>query len=411
MNEISSADPKRANGGTMRLGWSVIAWIALIALIAVIAMVAGIPVVRRMTSPSKEVLFQKGLERVSRGDIVSAREMIRSLHANGAPEMALLVQARVLLAKGFLQPAIDSLEDVEGGADIVKMKLLVQGEAAYRMGQHSETEAALIEVLAIDSQCVDAHRLLAASYYDIGAVHAAIHHLTQTAQLSPRDPRPHRLLALIHKDYELFDEAIPLYKESLRRGPDQPDRDDLLFEMASCQVKMRQPREALNTLAMGRDGVHENVLRAECQLGLGDIEEARTLIVKVTKNEADNLDAMVLLGTILLEDGDATGAAEVLLRASTKYPKDYLCHFKLAQAFTKMERLDDARQEREIAEQIRTLRKEFAELHQVAWDNPEDPKVRLRLAALAAELLRPDLEQVWLHAAAAVGEIVFQPQP
>ena len=86
---------------------------------------------------------------------------------------------------------------------------------------------------------------------------------------------------------------------------------------------------------MGRDGIHENVLRAECQLGLGDIEEARTLIVKVTKNEADNLDAMVLLGTILLEDGDATGAAEVLLRASTKYPKDYLCHFKLAQAFTK----------------------------------------------------------------------------
>ena len=82
MNEISSADPKRANGGTMRLGWSVIAWIALITLIAVIAMVtivAGSAVVRRMTSPSKEVLFQKGLERVSRGDIVSAREMIRSL--------------------------------------------------------------------------------------------------------------------------------------------------------------------------------------------------------------------------------------------------------------------------------------------------------------------------------------------
>lgn len=52
----------------MRLGWSVIT------LIAVIAMVAGIPVVRRMTSPSKEVLFQKGLERVSRGDIVSAEK-------------------------------------------------------------------------------------------------------------------------------------------------------------------------------------------------------------------------------------------------------------------------------------------------------------------------------------------------
>jgi hypothetical protein len=48
------------------------------------------------------------------------------------------------------------------------------------------------------------------------------------------------------------------------------------------------------------------------------------------------------------------------------------------------------------------VRKEFADLHQAAWDRPGDVQVRLRLATLAQELDRPDLADVWLRSAAAL---------
>ena len=54
------------------------------------------------------------------------------------------------------------------------------------------------------------------------------------------------------------------------------------------------------------------------------------------------------------------------------------------------------------AERIRALRRTFADLHQEAWAHPGDADVRRRLATMAADLDRPDLEQVWLEAAAAV---------
>ena len=72
-----------------------------------------------------------------------------------------------------------------------------------------------------------------------------------------------------------------------------------------------------------------------------------------------------------------------------------------------MPRNDAARAE---AERIRALRREFADLHQEAWAKPGDADVRRRLAAMAAELDRPDLEQVWLEAAEAV-EVLRKPAP
>jgi len=63
---------------------------------------------------------------------------------------------------------------------------------------------------------------------------------------------------------------------------------------------------------------------------------------------------------------------------------------------------DEAAGERAEAERIRALRREFADLHQEAWNAPGDAAVRRRLAARAAELGRPDLERVWLDAAEAI---------
>jgi thioredoxin-like negative regulator of GroEL len=104
----------------------------------------------------------------------------------------------------------------------------------------------------------------------------------------------------------------------------------------------------------------------------------------------------------LLEEAKYDEAIETLQRAVASNPRDYMAHFKLAQAYAQADQPKLAAAEQATAEKIRRIRKEFSDLHQVAWNNPHDIRTRLRLAQLAKELGREDLEQTWLKSAAAL---------
>jgi tetratricopeptide (TPR) repeat protein len=360
--------------------------------------------------PAVADLFRAGFAAAGVGDARPARRAIRELRGRGAAPAADVVEARLLVARGFVQPALDGLAAINAaaldagpaGAAVRRGSLIVLAEAAARAGRHADVTNILEPLVAEAPDDVDAHRLLAASWYDIGAIDPAIHHLRETARLAPRDPRPHRLLGLIHNDYERYEDAIGFYEESLRRGPDQPDRDELLLELAACQSKALAHEAALATLDRAPRGTAADLLRAECLVALGRIAEARGLVAAALAASPADLAALVLEGTILLEDGRAADAAAALSRAIGGHPHDYVARVKLAQALDRAGRADDAAREREAAARIRGLREEFAELHREAWDHPRDPRVRTRLAETAAALGRPDLAEVWRAAAAAL---------
>src|SRR5690606_3901336 len=106
-------------------------------------------------------------------------------------------------------------------------------------------ESVLREAVALDDKQADAHRWLAATYFDLGAMHDAQRHLATVSELAPDDPRPSRLRGLIYKDYEKYTRAVEEYEETLRR---QPDQKDVLFELAFCLAKLRQLDRALALL-------------------------------------------------------------------------------------------------------------------------------------------------------------------
>lgn len=358
-------------------------------------------------APTPMALATEAWEAVDRQDGAAARRAIRSLKDRGAAGLAGVVQARLLVARGFSRPALDLLAalpaDKTGAddADLLRFVHLVRGEAAYRLHLYPLAEQELNAVLAATPDSVDAHRLLAAMTYDAGAIPAAIEHLEATARLAPNDPRPKRLLGLIHNDYERYPEAVEHYEESLRRSPDQADRNEVLVELAGSLVKLHRHREALATLDELAGGAAD-LLRAECLLAIGDRGAARGIVNRILETSPDALGALLLEGSIDLEDGNPQGAVRPLERAVAKHPRDYLVRLKLAQAYAGAGREADADAARAEAERIRALRRTFADLHQEAWARPGDADVRRRLAEMAAALDRPDLERVWLEAAAAV---------
>lgn len=354
-------------------------------------------------------LAKAAWEAVDRQDAAAARKAIRSLKERGAAGVAAVVQARLLVARGFSRPALDLLAALPADAigaddgDLRRYVHLVRGEAAYRLRLYPFAERELSAVLAATPDSVDAHRLLAAMTYDAGVIPAAIEHLEATARLAPDDPRPKRLLGLIHYDYERYPEAVEHYEESLRRAPDQADRDEVLVELAGSLVKLHRHREALLTLdkLSGRRNAAD-LLRAESLLAIGDRAAARAIVDRILETSPDDLGALVLEGSIDLEDGKPEEALAALERGVARHPKDYLARLKLAQAYAGCGREAEAEAARAEAERIRALRRTFADLHQEAWGRPGDADVRRRLAKMAADLDRPDLEEVWLEAAAAV---------
>ena len=360
-----------------------------------------------VAAPTPMALATAAWEAVDREDGAAARQAIRSLKERGAAGLAGVVQARLLVARGFSRPALDLLAALPADAtaaddaDLLRLVHLVRGEAAYRLRLYPLAEQELNAVLAATPDSVDAHRLLAAMTYDAGAIPTAIEHLEATARLAPTDPRPKRLLGLIHSDYERYPEAVEHYEESLRRSPDQADRNEVLVEMAGSLVKLHRHREALATLDKLAGGAAD-LLRAECLLAIGDRGAARGIVNRILETSPDDLGALRLEGSIDLEDGNPQGAVRPLERGVAKHPRDYLVRLKLAQAYAGAGREADADAARAEAERIRALRRTFADLHQEAWARPGDADVRRRLATMAADLDRPDLEQVWLEAAAAV---------
>jgi tetratricopeptide (TPR) repeat protein len=376
-------------------------WLSI--FFTMLAIVGGVMGAVWWSTARNQASFEYAAQAVQRGDFQPARAYLSEARSEpSAQARAAFLRGAVLLKKTYLYPALDELRKVDSPVALRLQALTLIGEGWYHLGRHVEVEEALQEVIRQEPNSVAAHRWLAASYYDAGAIHSALRHLQRTAELDSADPRPHRLLGLIHKDYEQYEEAIPQYEESLRRSDNQPDGLDIRIELAGCQIKVRRYREALITLATCPVVPAVLVLRAECHYGLGSPQLAKQALELATKREPNNLEALLLEGTIFLDEGNTAASAEVLERAAKSHPMDYLVHFKLAQAYHQLGNEKLAEAERRAAENIRALRKEFSELHQAAWDRPHDGEVRLRLASLAKQLNRPDLAEVWLRSAAAL---------
>ena len=347
--------------------------------------------------------FKIGLEALDRGDFPLARRCVRELKASqpSSPQASFL-RGAMLLEKGYFYPALEELDKAKQDAVLESASLTLTGQCWYRLGRHADAQAALLEALKQEPDSVDAHRWLAASYYDMGVVGEAVRHLERTAELDLTDPRPHRLLGLMHKDFGQYDPAIPLYEESLRRKSDQEDSDEIRKELASCQIETHRYNDALKTLTNCPDSAEFNVLRAECHHAQGRVGPAKIVLARALEEDKDNLEGLLLQGGISLEEEDARAAIEAFQRAIKNHPKDYTAHFKLAQAYGKAGEDGLAESEQKTAETIRVIRQEFAQLHKAAWERPYDIEVRLRLSALAKQLERPDLADVWLRSAAAL---------
>ncbi len=273
--------------------------------------------------------------------------------------------------------------------------LTMLAEALYVMGHYNASERAYLEVLAASPQNVVAHRGLQALYFDLGAYDRMEVHALQVAKIDATDYRPHRHLGFLRREAETWEAAILDYRESLRRSPHQPTREEVLLEMADCYVHLLKYQEALDTLIEARPSAQKSFLEAQCKYATKKVAEAKKLLDESLKSAPDHAPSLLLRSDIALVDDDVLAARGFLERAVKAAPFDNNAHLKLSTVLLRLDDKEGAKKEAERAKELLDLHLRFSELSNEASHRPKDIAVRKELAVLARQLGREEEAIRW----------------
>lgn len=318
-----------------------------------------------------------------------------------APQRSML-EGRLMLAMGKPRAAEQAFAESLTDLEIRPQAFHWLGAAVYAIGNTSLAANHWLDAIAAKPDQAPTHRSLSMYFYDLGATDNAVYHLRELAKLEPKDGRPLRLLALIHKDNEQYEDAAKYYQQALDRNLTEATQQETLFELTESLLKTREYQQAFETITRCEESNDVRVLKAECLSGLGKNDEAIQELDLVLAVEANHLRALLLRGTLDLEKGNTEAAIATLTRAVQAHPLDFAAHFKLSQALRRAEQNELADKEAAESERIRLIRERFAKLHQDASSKPDDATIRVGLGDTAAELQLFDVAKNWYRAALAL---------
>lgn len=347
--------------------------------------------------------FQRAWSALQAGDVATVTNLVRALERR--PELvshARLLTAGLLLKERKFSEAFAQLQGPLNDRALRRRAALLGGEALMGMGQPLQAEPLFMEAVRENPNSLTANRWLSVIYYDLGAVDQARFFLTRVAELDPSDYRPDRLLGLMNKDYEVYDDAVKHYKRSLARNPTQRPREEVLLELVECQIRLRDYQGALSSLELAAPSIDRNVFRAECLYNTGKQAEALKLLDDALSQKPDHLQALLIRGDAALVEKDSAKAIACLKKAAELNPYEFSARFKYAQALSLAGDEQAAASERTKAEELKQTRQLFAQLHERAFAEPFNAAIRRELAEVAKKMGREDLAPVWINAAVSI---------
>src|SRR5262249_21393210 len=151
----------------------------------------------------------------------------------------------------LLERALREFNQLRDQGEILLESAGLIGLCLLHLQAQSEAERTLLYVVKHQPDNLDAHRGLAALYYDHGALPRAVMHCQEWARLDPQDGRPHRFMGHIYKDLEDYPEAVTHFRAALPRRLGDRFVEDVKENLAAALVKQTHYGEAMQVL----DGV------------------------------------------------------------------------------------------------------------------------------------------------------------
>lgn len=303
-----------------------------------------------------------------------------------------------------LEDAVPVLDRLSHHPKLRLRALTLLGEVLYVTGHFKAAEQSYLEVLSLSPRNIVAHRGLQAIYFDLGDYGRMQHHALQVAEIDPTDFRPHRHLGYLRREEANWTEAIIDYKESLRRNPHQPSREEVLLELADCYIHDLDYSEALAALADVPPSAQKSFLEAQCKYATKEVSQAKSILDESLKTTPDHVPTLLLRADIALVAQDSQQAREFLERAVKASPYDSNAHLKLSTVLLRLDEKEAATREGARAKELLDLQVRFSDLNTQAAQRPTDITVRKELASVARQLGREEDAIRWKRVVDALTE-------
>ncbi|MDA0588848.1 MAG: hypothetical protein O2820_25765 [Planctomycetota bacterium] len=372
----------------------------------VILTVSSVIAVWRPFQSSPEEQFLDGVMAVERGEIAEAREIHRRLMQRGAIDEARVLQGGILTRLSEWQTALGFLDASMAQGHLRRPLLRWAGQCLMGIHELGRAEFVLRMLVTEFPDDPAAIRMLAVTYYDLGAMGPALSCLKQLQKLKLDDYRPHHLSGVIHLDFEQFSDAVSEFNEALSRRPPEAKRIEISENLAFAHIKLLQFAQALECLEGIPESSRSLAMQAMCYLAQDDVSKAeerirvgRKLLTSSGEAETSLLKAEARLMSHL---GDYESSLGILQRLAELEPHNVKTHHEISLVLGRLGR--NAEQKAAIAktEKLRELRNQLTELSNRANAAPYDFEVRIRLSAVCQELGLEELSRSWNQAAQAI---------
>jgi len=286
----------------------------------------------------------------------------------GYPD-ALLLWARLRIAAGKPAEAIAALTGSRGirpGNPLIAYEL---AQAYLAIGAPDKAAGSLATALLWNPRFIDAAVLLAQIRIDAGDPAAAVVLLKQVVKARPDLAQPRFLLAHAYIVLGNLDDALAIYRQLAAEAPADP-RARLFTGMILLRQNHREDagRYLDQALALDRDSSLALEQRVDLDLVNGNPSAAATRVAAQLVRKPSQPGLNLLLGKVLLAEGDRTGAEKAWRKAIKLQPGESLPYLLLAELYA------DTRQDK----------KALADLHEMIARIP-DQKQALMLMAVAQE--------------------------
>lgn len=355
------------------------------------------------TSPDNE--FRLGQAALARGEWGAVSRHIERLRKSSAhANQVRILRGGLLLRTGDPRGAIAELSRVRSDGEPHEQALLLLCEARYQLKQWIEAAQVAQELLHVHPDHAEAHRWLGAIYFDLGAFAQSEAHLKELARLLPKDYSPHRLLGLIHKDFERYKEAIQDYQEALQRNPTREVVLEIRLELAKAQMKHNEYEAALKTLddSWPAGNVEHLALVVECLWTINRKDEAKQKLQQAQAAAPDDPNVLWQVARIALDEGQNQDALPPLQQIVLADPFNHQTLYELALVHRRLGHETEADRFLERSNIARTLMQQLADLNQRVINDPNNAELRDELATVCDQLGKSQLAAIWRDAAQAL---------
>lgn len=373
-------------------------WIWLVAL-AVVGVIVGVAMWPRSIDLAER--FQTGLEAVQRGDWRTVRLSAHQLQQDDDHQAhACLLQGYDLRAAGRSEEAFVTFSKANSNPETRQLAYHEAASILYEAGQFGQSILMCRQVLEWNSARTDTQRLLAAAYYDIGAMVQAVDTLQVVTDQQPDDFRPHYMQASILHDFERFDDAALAYEQASTRLPqDSTARDEVLAGWGECLVRLRRHEEALAAMITAANVPDIEAQRAVALFALRQSEAALKAAESALEQRPLHPEAVTVAAQCYEASGDVERGIALLQQAVDAHPHELELHLRLADMLGANGQSDGALEQRQIAAEISEYRREFSHKQQALVRDEHDAGLRFEIAQLAERLGKIEIARSWLRAA------------